>query len=185
MNNVTVEYYTLCPSFRYRTNKAVGYNGKVRLLKSSARICLQVSPDLLYTGQLSATLKVLRKQLPSIFKCECFNEDNRPFREEVKNTELGHLFEHVLLEFLCKEKLNDGCDFADFSGVTNWNWKRDPRGTFHIHIGMKKEESMYFYKALQQTIEIINSIIDQSDSSDWNPTFISENRLQPAIVSTF
>lgn len=170
MNDVTVEYYTLSPSFKFQINTNVGYQGKVKVLKNSARICLQVSPQLLYTSQLTATLKVLRKHVPSIFTCECFNEDGHPFKEEVKNTELGHLFEHILLEFLCKEKLHHGCDFADFSGVTNWNWKRDPRGTFHIHIKVNKEESAYFYAALKSAIDILNLIIQKSDNSAWIET---------------
>ncbi len=170
-------------------NSPLGYKGKFQLRKHCTTIQFEVCSEFLYTSQLSATVKVLEEQLPSIFCCQCFNDDNIPFTKEVENTELGHLFEHILLEFLCKEKLHLGENSADYSGVTNWNWKRDPRGTFRININIGKEESHIFASALQHTVALVNQIIEESEleysltpaPSSLIPT-TSSLQLAPVIV---
>jgi hypothetical protein len=63
------------------------------------------SNDKISTSTIPATSLQLALHLPSIFGCNCFNDGNKSFGEECKNTELGHLFEHIMLEYLCIEKM--------------------------------------------------------------------------------
>lgn len=116
------------------------------------------------TRDFPQTVALLRSFLPSIFRSSCYNDDQLQFEDEVKKTEVGHLFEHILLEYLCLQKLERGFDDAMYEGVTDWNWMRDPRGTFHITITATQEEFEIFSSALQQTIQLTNIILLQNIS---------------------
>ena len=94
--------------------------------------------DLLYnqinTKEIPFIEDLLKENLPSVLAATCYNDLDLPFDEEVRNTEIGHLFEHILLEYLCQNRLAKGAKRATFSGRTKWNWTRDPFGRFHIHL---------------------------------------------------
>lgn len=116
------------------------------------------------TRDFPQTVKLLKSFLPSIFRSSCYNDDELQFKDEVIQTEVGHLFEHILLEYLCLQKLDRGFNNAVYEGVTDWNWMRDPRGTFHITITATQEEFELFSSALQQTIKLTNIILLQNIS---------------------
>jgi hypothetical protein len=103
--------------------------------------------------------KTLNTFLPVIMKCDCYNEGDLPFCEEVKHTETGHLLEHILLEYLCQEKLSAGHQHAEFSGNTSWNWIKEKRGHFHITIKKTAADSLYFQSALKQSLQLLNHIL--------------------------
>lgn len=113
----------------------------------------------LNTRTIPATYQILEEHLPCILQSQCFNDDHLPFCEEVKTTEIGHLFEHILLEYLCKEKLCHGYTEADFCGQTSWNWKKETRGTFHITIEKHTEDAAFFESALRKSIELMDKIL--------------------------
>lgn len=136
-------------------------------------IVMEVTSSTLYTSQLPQTHKVLKKHVPSIFKSECFNYKNQPFKKEVKDTEVGHLFEHILLEFLCMEKIANGSRSSTYSGVTKWNWKKEKKGVFHITINMKSKDSNIPERALEKAIEVMENIFG-GDNQTYAPA------LQPA-----
>ena len=125
----------------------------------SWNIEMKVEASYLSTRNLPSTLSLVTEYIPSILHCDCFNEDNRPFEEEVAQTELGHLFEHILLEYLCIAKLEKGYDSAEFSGNTSWNWKKEPRGSFHITISKEQRDSLYFNQAFAQSVGLLNKIL--------------------------
>ena len=116
------------------------------------------------TRDFPYTTEHLKLTLPSIFRSMCYNDDSLTFEHEVKQTEVGHLFEHILLEYLCLLKLERGFPSATYEGVTNWNWIRDPRGTFHITIKASKKDYALFSEALQKTISLMNIILMQNIS---------------------
>ncbi len=116
------------------------------------------------TKNFPQTSSILKIYLPSIFKSTCYNSDNLPFSKEVLQTEVGHLFEHILLEYLCILKLEQGVDHAVYEGMTNWNWLRDPRGTFHITIHGSMEDLNVFNEALRRTMKLTNLILSRQDS---------------------
>jgi hypothetical protein len=112
------------------------------------------------SSSFPATYEVLEQSLPSIFACKCFNDAGRPFKEEVMDTEIAHLFEHIVLEYLCKNKLAAGADNASFRGETSWNWHIDPRGTFYIWINAGFADTFSFNQACQEAIMLFNQILD-------------------------
>lgn len=123
------------------------------------------------TRTLPHVYKTLSLYLPSILTSTCFNDKDLPFSQEVQETETGHLFEHILLEYLCKEKINAGATHAVFSGNTYWNWQQDDYGTFHITIDAQKKDRKYLFFALEQSVSLLKRILlTHSDFPSFPPT---------------
>lgn len=110
------------------------------------------------TRDLPHTIAVLRRHLPGVLRTQCFNEHGWSFRKEASRTEIGHLFEHILLRYLCDAKLASGAERAEYSGRTDWNWFRDPRGTFHIWIHAPSDDWDLFLEAMQKSIALLERL---------------------------
>lgn len=111
------------------------------------------------TEVIPSTYSVLNKDLPSIFNSRCFNEKKLPFSKEVLNTEIGHLFEHILLEYLTMlKKIYDNKNIS-FSGTTSWNWTKDSFGIFHIKINTGRKDNKIFTQALELSLKLLNKIL--------------------------
>lgn len=120
------------------------------------------------TSHIPTIVQKLQKHLPNVLLTECFNEDGLPFYIEVQNTEIGHLFEHVLLEYLCQLKINKGFDEATFSGRTRWNWAKDPMGTFHIRLTCGIKDADILPLAVEKTIDLMKKVLRDEESIDFN-----------------
>jgi len=115
------------------------------------------------TKDIPSTISLLESYLPSVLYSTCFNDSGLPFAVEAQSTEIGHLFEHILLEYLCYFKLLEGVRSAEYSGVTQWNWEHDPWGVFHITINTGCADSEIFKKAMHQSILLLQIILNGSD----------------------
>lgn len=147
------------PTKKYHTKNLflLSVNPGIRKTKIEMKFMM----DLLNTAELPNTFDELKDSLPSIFQSECFNEGKLPFRDEVRNTEIGHLFEHILLEYLTKfKKLYDN-EKKSFSGVTSWDWVKNKRGTFNIKINTGSSDSHIFEEAVEKSIVLLRKIIDK------------------------
>jgi len=122
--------------------------------------CLTVRPELLYASAFPTLVETLTKKVLNIFSCECFNPHGNAFKKEVVNTETGHLFEHILLEFLCDEKLKYGYRQVEYNGMTQWNWKEEKPGVYNICIDVSSNEYEILTQALSKTLDVINGLID-------------------------
>lgn len=114
------------------------------------------------TKQIPNTFLILSKMLPTVLKSKCFNNQNKPFFEEVVETEMGHLFEHILLDYFCQYKIMNGCKKVVIGGVTDWNWKKDPIGTFRITINSGKNDISTFVNAFHKSTELFSIILNQN-----------------------
>ncbi len=144
----------------------------VKIGENRVLIKMQLHIDILYTSQIPHTFFFLKEKLPGVLNTKCFNKTNTPFCDEVIQTEIGHLFEHILLEYLCIEKLQKGNRNVAFNGITNWNWQRDKRGVFHISIDAGEEDKEFFYSALGKSISLLESLIN-SKNTDSNFSLLS------------
>lgn len=135
------------------------YNLAIKYLPNQTFIKMSLTIPYFYTTSLPHTYNILKESLPTVLKTECFNDSNLPFDKEVKNTEIGHLFEHIILEYLCQLKIKEGYKRALFKGVTNWNWKKDAKGTFRIYINLRPKDVIYFEMALEKSIKLLNKIL--------------------------
>lgn len=115
---------------------------------------MQLFTPFVNTKDLPSTLNFLSKEFPPVLKTKCFNDKNLPFIKEVQATELGHLFEHILLEqiFLMKS-LNSSRDFQ-VNGRTSWNWGKDKSGIFHITVDAGFEDKLYVKESLVNSIHL-------------------------------
>ncbi len=111
----------------------------------------------IYTGQIPATMEVLLARIPTIFDNECTNYHRHSFYNESKNTEIGHLLEHLILENMKLVKTLK-CGKADYSGVTVWDWEKDKKGTYTITIYAKQSDRELFNKAFNKSVLVLEEI---------------------------
>lgn len=127
--------------------------------------------DLLYnqinTQAIPSITELLQENLPSVLLATCYNDTGLPFNEEVRNTEIGHLFEHILLEYLCIYKIKKGARRATYAGRTKWNWVRDPMGRFHIHLTCGKKDADIFPIAIEQTVSLMKILFARNGERRW------------------
>src|SRR5258708_18437320 len=127
--------------------------------RTSTQITMDVHYNRLNTSELPTLIEVLQENLPSVLQTTCYNDLNLPFNEEVRNTEIGHLFEHILLEYLCQHKIAKEATRATYAGRTRWNWHRDPLGRFHIHLNCGKKDADILPVALESTVSLMKTIL--------------------------
>ncbi|HEX8923115.1 MAG TPA: hypothetical protein VF810_02585 [Patescibacteria group bacterium] len=156
------------------------FNLDIEMDKYHTLIDMEMLVNILQTGKLPFTLDLLKTHLPGVLKTKCFNENNLCFEEEVKNTEIAHLFEHILLENLYQIKIREGFRNVMYRGDTSWNWKKDKRGIFHIYLSCSQADKNYFEEALNKTISLINLILD---SYFYYPEFQSKPVYETVALS--
>ena len=105
------------------------------------------------------TVPILAARLPGVFDSQCLSEDSRLFSDEVENTEVGHLFEHILLEFLAEIKFYREEKAVVFSGITKWNWREFRRGSFLITINVPKSDGPILDLALRKSVKLLDEIL--------------------------
>lgn len=137
---------------------------ELKLQKKNTRIIMSVKNSHINTLSFPNTYEILNSQLPSVLNSSCYNDELLPFHQEVTHTEIGHLFEHIFLEYLCMAKISYGATHATFKGNTKWNWKKNPWGTFFITINSGYKDSEYILQSLKKTIFLTNTIINSSHS---------------------
>lgn len=120
---------------------------------------MQVSQTHCWTDDLPDTFSILETNMPSVLQTKCFNDWDLPFVEEVKATSMGHLFEHIALDYLCVEKISGGSKSAKFSGHTIWNWDKYPEGSFLICLEVKPDDQRFLLSALPKTINLTETIL--------------------------
>lgn len=137
------------------------------------------SPQYLTTKNFPYTHAILSSILPSVLRTRCFNEQRLPFDREVRETEIAHLFEHIMLEYLCEYKLKSGYKAVKFQGVTDWDWRSEPVGTFHIKINSGYKNSIIFTQALQKSLALIKTILESA--------YLKPNSFapQPAVFNPY
>lgn len=140
------------------------YNLAIKHLTDKTFITMSLMTSYFHTTHLPSTYQILKDNLPTVLQTECFNDSGLPFDQEVKNTEIGHLFEHILLEYLCELKIQYGHKKALFKGVTNWNWKKDAKGTFHIFIDIDQKDVIFLDIALEKSIKLLNKVLENNNT---------------------
>ena len=133
--------------------------------KRSTKIIMQVLHQEIDTEHIPSIVEILEEQLPTVLQTTCYNEENLPFAVEVQRTEIGHLFEHILLEYLCQYKMQKGASQAAYNGRTHWNWYKDRIGQFHIRLTCGKADHDIFPNALDKSIALMKYIYEVCDKN--------------------
>ncbi|MDI6827623.1 MAG: hypothetical protein QME62_03955 [Armatimonadota bacterium] len=98
--------------------------------------------------------RLLFKLFPHLARHRCDNDNGYTFKKESRNTEIPHLFEHLIIELqgqVQKSKI--------LKGETQWNWRIDPRGRFHVYVDYENE--MLVLGAIRLAERIINALDDR------------------------
>jgi hypothetical protein len=108
------------------------------------------------TRDLPETLKVLESDLPSIFSNKCFNGEGKSFYDEAQATETAHLFEHIILENMCLEKIKTQKS-AVFNGRTYWDRKLNNK-CYQIRLNVPMVDWPIFATAFTKSLTLVNKI---------------------------
>ncbi len=132
----------------------------IKQRRTHTEITLQLLTDDVLTEKLPQVSSLLEQFIPQIFEHNCFNGAQLSFAQEVKNTEIGHLFEHVLLEYISQIKFTREKKQTGLKGETYWDWNSEPRGTFHIVLSLSREESDVLLEALGKGVHLLKIILN-------------------------
>ena len=78
--------------------------------------------------------RLLFKLFPHLARHRCDNENGFTFRRECQSTEIPHLFEHLIIELQGQVQRS-----GVLKGETQWNWRVDPKGRFHVYVDYENE----------------------------------------------
>jgi hypothetical protein len=95
--------------------------------------------------------RLLFKLFPHLARHRCDNENGFTFRKESRSTEIPHLFEHLIIELQGQVQKT-----RVLKGETQWNWRIDPRGRFHVYVDYENE--MLVLGAIRLAERIINAL---------------------------
>ena len=98
--------------------------------------------------------KLLFKLFPHLARHRCDNDNGYTFRRECRETEIPHLFEHLIIELQGQAQR-----ISTLRGETEWNWRVDPRGRFHVHVEYDNE--ILVLAAIRAAERIINALDDK------------------------
>lgn len=94
---------------------------------------------------------LLFKLFPQLTRHKCENENGYSFRRECQSTEIPHLFEHLIIELQGQAKRS-----SILKGETQWNWRVDPKGRFHVYVDYENE--LLVIGAIRVAERIINAL---------------------------
>jgi hypothetical protein len=97
----------------------------------------------------------LFRLFPHLARHKCHNGNGYSFRREAMATEVPHLLEHLIIELQAQAQ-NHGV----LKGETQWNWRVDPRGTFHVHVEYENEQLVL------AAIRLAERIVNTLDNND-------------------
>lgn len=142
----------------------ISYNSslfQLTLYKSgkTSSITMQMNIPVFNTLAIPQTRGLLNQHLPTIYEHKCFNDQKLPFSKEVLRTEIGHLFEHVLIEYLYQLSISSGNLKITLSGETSWDWTKQSKGIFNITINHPNFTSDQLRMALSQAITLTEQIL--------------------------
>jgi len=149
------------------------------LFYNSNRVKLVVEmpdPDCYSTKHAPHIPKLLFKLFPHLSCHHCDNDNGFSFRRECRSTEIPHLFEHLIIE-LQGQVLQAGT----LKGETQWNWRVDPKGRFHVYVEYSNE--LLVLGAIRVAERIIQAL-DSRDIDRINVEEEIENLRRLAAVGT-
>lgn len=108
-------------------------------------------PDRYTTDKAPHLPRMLFRMFPHLEHHECDNQRGYSFRQESRRTEIPHLLEHLIIELQ-----GQVCSHSGLSGETQWNWRVDPRGRFHVYV--QYENELLVLASIRLAEKIINAL---------------------------
>jgi hypothetical protein len=108
-------------------------------------------PDRCTTDAAPHVPQGLFRLFPHLAHHKCHNGNGYSFRREAEATEVPHLLEHLIIELQSQAQHHE-----ILKGETQWNWRVDPRGTFHVHVEYENEQLVL--AAIRLAERIVNAL---------------------------
>ena len=132
--------------------------------RNRVKLVVEMSDPTRYSTEHAPHIpRLLFKLFPHLARHRCDNDNGYTFKKECRATEIPHLFEHLIIELqgqVQKTKV--------LKGETQWNWRIDPRGRFHVYVDYENE--VLVLGAIRLAERIINALderqIDQIDMDE-------------------
>lgn len=113
---------------------------------------LRTSPDAEIAGRVLALL-------PGLASHRCENNDGLSFAEELSDTEVPHLFEHVVLELMA-----EAGSPRSLRGETSWDFKRDGRGVFRV--SLEYDDDLVCLGAIKAACRVVRHALEGTEAPD-------------------
>lgn len=139
-----------------RSYQSTNFQYKAHLDSHQVTLIMTFAESCWSTECLPETVQFLQTHQPSVLKTTCFNDDHLAFTEEVRHTEIAHLFEHLVLDQLCQIK-SETID-AEFEGFTEWNWWKYPVGSFKVTLKVSDQDRCYLEPALKKSVVVLEDL---------------------------
>ncbi|MDO8880358.1 MAG: hypothetical protein Q7W44_06120 [Coriobacteriia bacterium] len=97
--------------------------------------------------------------LPGLVSHACLNGKGRSFPEELADTEVPHLLEHVILELMA-------CAGSprDLRGETAWDFRRDGKGVFRV--SLEYDDDLVCLGAIKAADTLVRYMLEGGDVPD-------------------
>ncbi|PKQ19635.1 MAG: hypothetical protein CVT66_08950 [Actinobacteria bacterium HGW-Actinobacteria-6] len=99
------------------------------------------------------------KLLPGLERHVCHNDDDRTFAEELADTEVPHLFEHVVMELMARAGSP-----RTLKGETSWDFKRDGHGIFRV--AFEYDDDLVCLGAIKAASKVMAYLTDGGPAPD-------------------
>ena len=109
------------------------------------------NPDRYTTRDAPHIPRFLFRLFPHLARHRCDNGNGYSFRRECHSTEIPHLLEHLIIE-LQGQAQKSGL----LKGETQWDWRIDPKGRFHVQV--EYENELLVLGAIRVAERIINAL---------------------------
>lgn len=97
--------------------------------------------------------------LPGLARHRCENDEGRSFAEELPDTEVAHLFEHVVLELMA-----EAGSPRSLRGETVWDFRMNGRGVFHV--SLEYDDDLVCLGAIKSAAHLMGYLLDGGDAPD-------------------
>lgn len=97
--------------------------------------------------------------LPGLASHRCHNDAGQTFAKEIADTEVPHLFEHVVLELMA-----EAGSPRSLKGETAWDFKRDGRGVFRV--SLEYDDDLVCLGAIKIADRVMRYVLEAGEVPD-------------------
>lgn len=111
------------------------------------------------TSSIPGLAQRMLEVLPTLETHRCDNPDGRPFAEEIADTEVPHLFEHIIMEIMALSGSP-----RTLKGQTRWDFRRDGRGIFRVSV--EYDDDLVCLGAIKLANQVMQHLLGAGDMPD-------------------
>lgn len=97
--------------------------------------------------------------LPGLERHLCDNGSDKTFAEEIADTEVPHLFEHVVMELMAQAGSP-----RSLRGETSWDFRHDGKGVFRVSV--EYDDDFVCLGSIKLANRVIGYLLDDGEAPD-------------------